>query len=228
MQKISSHHSCLQRLLISNILKASIRRTFSKGGASELCKSSLTKKDGIDCVHVLGETYTKDEMTNVTESLLKKTDRNLHLKKDHPLGMIKQRIEDHMHGNYRSRYGGCVFAAVDNLSPVVTTEQNFDSLLVPKNHVSRLKNDNYYINSQYMLRAHTSAHQRDMIKSGWDAFLVTGDVYRRDEIDKSHYPVFHQMEGVRLFGQNDLFSNYEAVCLTFKLCSYGNDNDLLS
>ena len=26
-----------------------------------------------------------------------------------------------------------------------------------------------------------------------------GDVYRKDTVDKTHYPVFHQMEGVRLF-----------------------------
>ncbi|CAM9407173.1 unnamed protein product, partial [Sphacelaria rigidula] len=29
-------------------------------------------------------------------------------------------------------------------------------------------------------------------------FLVCGDVYRRDEVDSTHYPVFHQMEGVRV------------------------------
>jgi len=34
---------------------------------------------------------------------------------------------------------------------------------------------------------------------GFTNFLVTGDVYRRDEIDRTHYPVFHQMEGVKLF-----------------------------
>ena len=34
---------------------------------------------------------------------------------------------------------------------------------------------------------------------GLDNFIVFGDVYRRDEIDSSHYPVFHQAEGVRLF-----------------------------
>lgn len=33
---------------------------------------------------------------------------------------------------------------------------------------------------------------------GFDNFLVIGDVYRRDSIDASHYPVFHQLEGVRL------------------------------
>lgn len=55
-----------------------------------------------------------------------------------------------------------------------------------------------------MLRAHTSAHQRDLVRSGLDAFLLAGDVYRRDEIDASHYPVFHQMEGVRLFSNRQV------------------------
>jgi phenylalanyl-tRNA synthetase alpha chain len=57
------------------------------------------------------------------------------------------------------------------------------------------------------LRAHTSAHQYELIKSGLNSFLVFGDVYRRDEIDSTHYPVFHQCEGVRLFNKHDLFKN---------------------
>ena len=40
---------------------------------------------------------------------------------------------------------------------------------------------------------------------GLDNFLVVGDVYRRDAVDSSHYPVFHQMEGVRLFQPNTFF-----------------------
>jgi len=83
----------------------------------------------------------------------------------------------------------------------VTLEQNFDNLLVPKDHVSRKKSDSYYVDSGHMLRAHTSAHQSDLIKMGLDNFLVVGDVYRRDEIDATHYPVFHQVEGVRLIDQ---------------------------
>ena len=50
-----------------------------------------------------------------------------------------------------------------------------------------------------VLRTHTSAHQSTLLASGRDAFLCSGDVYRRDEVDRSHYPVFHQMEGVRMF-----------------------------
>ena len=50
---------------------------------------------------------------------------------------------------------------------------------------------------------HTSAHQAEILRQGTRAFLVTGDVYRRDSIDATHYPVFHQMEGVRVFNPDE-------------------------
>ncbi|XP_014281698.1 probable phenylalanine--tRNA ligase, mitochondrial isoform X2 [Halyomorpha halys] len=56
-----------------------------------------------------------------------------------------------------------------------------------------------------MLRAHMTAHQVELIKMGLDNFLMFGDVYRRDEIDSTHYPVFHQCDAVRLFHKEQLF-----------------------
>lgn len=95
------------------------------------------------------------------------------------------------------------FNTFDDLYPVVTTKANFDDLLIPSDHVSRSPNDTYYINSDTLLRCHTSAHQSEFLKQGERAFLVTGDVYRRDAIDATHYPVFHQTEGVKLFSEKD-------------------------
>ncbi|MFH4983709.1 hypothetical protein AB6A40_010418 [Gnathostoma spinigerum] len=40
---------------------------------------------------------------------------------------------------------------------------------------------------------------------GLDNFIVIGDVYRRDEINRTHYPAFHQLECVQLFTANELF-----------------------
>lgn len=54
-----------------------------------------------------------------------------------------------------------------------------------------------------VLRCHTSAHQTEFLRAGTRAFLCTGDVYRRDSIDSTHYPVFHQTEGVRVFDEKD-------------------------
>ena len=74
--------------------------------------------------------------------------------------------------------------------------------------MSRSKSDAYYVNSGTLLRAHTSAHQSELMASGLDNFLVVGDCYRRDEIDASHYPVFHQVgQGWVDFGNNLDLSN---------------------
>ena len=156
---------------------------------------------------ILGKTYDRDEMTSVTPAIIDKIGRNLHCVPNHPINIIKQRIVHHFHRTYTNRTGNAIYAHFDNVSPIVTTEQNFNSLLVAKDHITRSKNDNYYINRTTMLRAHTSAHQRDFIRMGCNQFLVTGDVYRRDEIDSSHYPIFHQMEGVRLFSREELFKS---------------------
>lgn len=156
-------------------------------------------------VVVSNKSYPRDHITNVTPTIANLVGRNLHLTPQHPVNIIKQRVAQHFHKTYTNRTGNALYAHFDNVPPVVTTEQNFDSLLIPKAHISRSKNDNYYINSNTMLRAHTSAHQRDFIRMGLDRFLVTGDVYRRDEIDQTHYPAFHQMEGVRLYTKEELF-----------------------
>ena len=42
------------------------------------------------------------------------------------------------------------------------------------------------------------------MKQGHNAFLCLGDVYRKDTVDKTHYPAFHQMEGVRIFKFDDI------------------------
>lgn len=160
---------------------------------------------GTQMIDLLGRSFKVDEMTNISETITNKLNKQLHNKNNHPLQIVKSRIVNYFHGNFRNRHGGCVFAAIDNLNPIVTIRQNFDDLLVPIDHVSRSRNDNYYINSFHMLRAHTTAHEIDLIRSGWNAFLNTGDCYRRDEIDRNHFPVFHQMEGVRIFDDFQLF-----------------------
>lgn len=85
------------------------------------------------------------------------------------------------------------FMIYDDLNPIVSTKNCFDDLRVEPSHVSRRPSDTYYITQDTVLRTHTSAHQSTFISKRIEAFLCTGDVYRRDEIDASHYPVFHQV-----------------------------------
>jgi len=194
-------------------------------GSVGLCKSNnlkilfnatrcLASKCEDRSIKINDKIYEKDSMSNITPKILSHLNRNLHMQKQHPLSLIKENIVNYMYGRYKpskSNRGMPLFSVHEDVSPIVTMEQNFDSLLVPRDHVSRAKSDSYYVNKDYMLRAHTSAHQSDLIKMGLDNFLVVGDVYRRDEIDSTHYPVFHQVEGVRLISSIDtniqLFEN---------------------
>ncbi|XP_017482405.1 PREDICTED: probable phenylalanine--tRNA ligase, mitochondrial [Rhagoletis zephyria] len=156
-------------------------------------------------LEINGKSYPTDSWTNVTPKILSYLGANKHLQRNHPLSILRQRIVNYFYSTFRNSRGNPLFSVYDQLSPIVTVEQNFDNLLFPTGHVSRAKSDCYYINQHQLLRAHTTAHQSDLIACGLDNFLVTGEVYRRDEIDSTHYPVFHQLDAVRLVTKDILF-----------------------
>ncbi|MCL4128644.1 UNVERIFIED_CONTAM: hypothetical protein GTU68_012111 [Idotea baltica] len=105
-------------------------------------------------------------MTNITPQILSKVGQNLHLQNSHPLGQLCRRIVNFVYEYYLKPRGNPLFSIHDRINPVVTKEQNFDSLLVPKDHVTRQQKDNYYINEKYLLRAHTTSHQLLVMCSG--------------------------------------------------------------
>ena len=147
---------------------------------------------------LIDEVTAAHPRNNVPPSIVEKLGMNLHRQKEHPLGILRVAIQGYFE-ELANKNGGKPFAFFDDLHPVVRIEQNFDELLIPEDHVSRSPNDSYYVSDETMLRCHTSSHQLETLKAGHDRFLVMGDVYRRDTIDATHYPVFHQMEGVRVF-----------------------------
>ncbi|KAJ3725945.1 phenylalanyl-tRNA synthetase [Lentinula raphanica] len=138
---------------------------------------------------ILGEHHLTDEFTNVTPAILSKVELELHAQDGHPLSTLRSIIESHYPD----------FSHHSSLSPIVSPWKNFDELSFPWDHPGRSMTDSYYINKSLMLRTHTSAHEIEVFRKGEDKWLLTADVYRRDEIDASHYPVFHQMEGARLY-----------------------------
>jgi len=152
---------------------------------------------------------------NIPPHIAKRVGTQLHLRKNHPLNIIKSKIERYwLHDNEQSNASSS-FRIFDDFHPLVRTHDNFDSLLIPKDHVSRSKSDTYYLDEETVLRTHTSAHQLELLQVSREeditnhSFLVSGDVFRRDEIDSSHYPIFHQMEGVRLFDRGTSSSTVE-------------------
>lgn len=153
--------------------------------------------------------YKHDDWTNLKPRIQTYLNRNIYLQQNHPLSIIRKKIVDYFYKSFVSNRGNPLFSVVDNLNPIVTPEQNFDSLLVPEDHVSRNKTDSFYLNRDYMLRAHCTAHQVDLLKSGLDNFLIIGDVYRRDEINSTHFPVFHQVDAVRTIRRDKLFAQHK-------------------
>ncbi|KAG0128914.1 hypothetical protein HOY82DRAFT_20383 [Tuber indicum] len=143
-----------------------------------------------------GKHYPIDEWTNIPSHISSALSRKLHLQPSHPLSITRRLIE--------SRFPSPTYQYHNDLSPIVSVHQNFDSLGFPIDHPGRCRTDTYYINKDTVLRTHTSAHQADTFRSGTsDGFLISADVYRRDAIDRSHYPVFHQMEGARMWSRNE-------------------------
>ena len=144
---------------------------------------------------------------NVTPYIANLVGRGLHKQADHPLGIIKDKIESYFKS--LDGIGGVTWEVADSLDPLVRAQECFDDLLIPQDHPGRKPSDTYYVTrdggrevsnpEDTLLRTHTSAHQTSLMREGREAFLCTGDVYRRDEIDASHFPVFHQMEGVKIF-----------------------------
>ena len=89
------------------------------------------------------------------------------------------------------------FDVVDG--PEVETEYyNFEALNVPADHPARDMQDTFYIGDGLVLRSQTSAAQIRTMESRKPPIRIVcpGRVFRADEVDATHSPVFHQMEGL--------------------------------
>jgi len=119
---------------------------------------------------------------------------------------------------------------------IVSVQENFDLLNTPKDHPSRKETDTYYVDESHVLRTQMTVmwpfYLKDpkvlekLEKDGWVGALSTGIVFRKDEIDRSHYPAFHQIDGLyickkskKIITQKDL----EEVQIDMAKSIFGND-----
>ena len=89
---------------------------------------------------------------------------------------------------------------------IITTEQCFDLLNTPKDHPSKRETDTYYLDGEHILRTQMTAFWSFYLKDknvlnqlkeeGEIKALSHGIVFRKDEIDRNHYPAFHQIDGL--------------------------------
>ena len=89
----------------------------------------------------------------------------------------------------------------DDYPEVETEFYNFDSLNTPEWHPARDSHDSFYTPDGRVLRTHTTAFQTHAMKQFGPPPLramTSGRCYRRDEIDASHYPIFHQLDAIAI------------------------------
>ncbi len=93
---------------------------------------------------------------------------------------------------------------------------NFEALNVYEWHPARDMQDSFYVSNKAVLRTHTSGVQiRTMLANEPPIKIVSpGRVYRFDEVDASHSPVFHQVEGL-LVDKMTNFAAFKAVIVSF-------------
>ena len=75
---------------------------------------------------------------------------------------------------------------------------NFEALNIPAHHPARAMHDTLYLDNGMLLRTHTSPVQVRVMEETAPPIRIIcpGRVYRKDDIDASHSPVFHQVEGL--------------------------------
>lgn len=172
-----------------------------------MASSKLSK----EFISILGKQYAADNYTNVTPKILDLMGRRLLEQRDNPLHLISERIRHFFRSDKIPGDVGYEYDEYQFPSPIVTHADNFDSLLIPKDHVSRKKSDTYYVNSEFLFRSHSSAHQMHCLQQGGRAFISLADCYRRDEIDRSHFPVFHQCEVFKVYNHKEVLGNRSTV-----------------
>lgn len=81
---------------------------------------------------------------------------------------------------------------------IETDYYNFEALNIPADHPAKDEQDTFYINGEYLLRTQTSGTQVHVMEKGNlpIRMIAPGRVFRSDEVDATHSPSFHQIEGL--------------------------------
>ncbi|HPF54339.1 MAG TPA: phenylalanine--tRNA ligase subunit alpha [Eubacteriales bacterium] len=103
-------------------------------------------------------------------------------------------------------------------------ENNFTLLNLPPDHPARDMQDTFYIDDNVLLRTHTSPCEIRALKTLKPPFrlIMPGRVFRVDEVDASHSPVFMQIEGF-VVDRNINIANLKGTLDTFIHAVFGDD-----
>lgn len=106
---------------------------------------------------------------------------------------------------------------------VETAYYNFDALNLGEEHPARDEQDTFYFNSQLVLRTATSPVQVHTMESESlpIRMIAPGRVYRSDEVDATHSPVFNQIEGL-VIDKDITFGDLKGVLAEFAKALFGD------
>ena len=133
----------------------------------------------------------------------------------HPMTQTYREIRDALVGMGFSTFEG---------PEVEYDDYNFTKLNLPKDHPARDMQDTFYISERVVLRTHTSPCQVRALLNLEPPYrlVIPGRVFRVDEVDASHSPVFMQMEGF-IVDKDLTLADLKGTLLTFIHTVFGED-----
>lgn len=101
---------------------------------------------------------------------------------------------------------------------------NFEKLNIPANHPAKDEQDTFYINKDIVLRTQTSPVQARVMEEGKlpIRIIAPGRVFRSDEVDATHSPSFHQIEGL-VIDRNITFADLKGTLEEFAKELFGEE-----
>lgn len=134
----------------------------------------------------------------------------------HPMSIILDEVSD--------IFIGMGFSIVSG-PEIETDHYNFEALNMPKSHPARDMQDTFYIDENTLLRTQTSSVQIRTMENTKPPIriIAPGRVYRSDEVDATHSPVFNQIEGL-VVDKDVTFSDLKGTLSTFIKKLYGENS----
>ena len=125
----------------------------------------------------------------------------------HPITLVRNQLIDIFAGMGFEVYEG---AEIEN------DYYNFTALNTPKDHPARDMQDTFYLSPEFLLRTQTSAGQIHVMENKKPPIkiLSPGRVFRSDEVDATHSPSFHQIEGL-VIDKNITFADLKGTLEVF-------------
>jgi len=110
---------------------------------------------------------------------------------------------------------------------VETVHYNFDALNHSATHPARDRTDTFYVADDVVLRTHTSPMQVHAMEAHPPPLyvVVPGRCYRRDALDATHSPMFHQIEGLAV-DEDITLADLKGTLLAFARAVFGPERDV--